>query len=240
MKLTKRLVTISTAATAAVLLSAGGAQAQDDGDFLSFLGSTTLPQASTPVQVGHGNTYIGTQNINTNNNIGGGVNNNNNNNNSGGRTQSHDDDDSGLFSLLHKTALVPASYSVQVGEGNSYTETQNNNTNNNLGGGTNNNNNNNGGGVNNNNNNNNIGGGTNNNNNNNGGEGTNNNNNNNNGGAKDKAVDAHDDAATRSVGGVRALIEDATRSHLQTCYPIEQAGLGDTYIGTLNISCNQH
>lgn len=159
MKLTKRLVTISTAATAAVLLSAGGAQAQDDGDFLSFLGSTTLPQASTPVQVGHGNTYIGTQNINTNNNIGGGVNNNNNNNNGGGSTQSHDDEDSGLSSLLRKAALVPASYSVQVGEGNSYTETQNNNTNNNTGGGTNNNNNNNGGGVNNNNNNNNTGGG---------------------------------------------------------------------------------
>lgn len=237
MKLAKRFAAISTAATAAVLLSAGGAQAQDDGDFLSFLGSATLPQASTPVQVGHGNTYIGTQNVNTNNNLGGGVN-NNNNNNDGGSTKSHDDDE-GFFSLLHRAGLVQASYAVQVGEGNSYTETQNNNTNNNIGGGTNNNNNNNnnGGDVNNNNNNN-IGGGTNNNNNNNGSGGTNNNNNNI-GGAAEKAADAHDSAEIRSTEGIRSLLDETALSHLQACYPIEHVGLGDTYVGTLNISCNQ-
>ncbi|MFE2289002.1 hypothetical protein ACFXDJ_33135 [Streptomyces sp. NPDC059443] len=240
MKLTKRFVTISTAATAAVLLSAGGAQAQDDGEFLSFLGSTTLLQASNPVQVGHGNTYIGTQNINTNNNIGGGVNNNNNNNNnSGSVTQSHDDDDAGFFSLLRSTALVRPSYSVQVGAGNTHTGTQNDNTNNNIGGGTNNNNNNNnnGDGVNNNNNNNNNDGGPN-----------NNNNNNNNGKTADKdkekdkakVTKPHGDVEAQSAGGILSFLDDTTLSHLQTCYPVDRVGQGDIYVGTLNISCNQH
>ncbi|MDJ0382944.1 hypothetical protein [Streptomyces sp. G-G2] len=118
MKLTKRFVAISTAATAVVLFSAGGAQAQDHGEFLSFLGTTTFQRVSYAVQVGDGNTYIGTQNINTNNNTGGGTNNNNNNN--GGGVNNNNNNNNG-------------------GKG------PNNNNNNNGGGAANNNNNNNNG-----------------------------------------------------------------------------------------------
>jgi hypothetical protein len=64
-KLTKRFATISTAATAAVLLSAGGAQAQGDGGLLSLLDDSPLLQVCYPMgQVGQGNSFTGTQNIN--------------------------------------------------------------------------------------------------------------------------------------------------------------------------------
>ncbi|MEU6596852.1 hypothetical protein [Streptomyces flaveolus] len=88
MKLTKRFTTISTAAIAVLLFSAGGAQAQGDGGLLSRLGVASLLQAPYRLgQAGTGGTE--TQNTtnnnnNNNNNNAGGVNNNNNNNNNGG------------------------------------------------------------------------------------------------------------------------------------------------------------
>ncbi|MER6978532.1 hypothetical protein [Streptomyces carpinensis] len=85
MKLTKRFAAISTAAAAAVLFSAGGAQAQDDGDSPSLPGSPALIQICAPIgQAGDGNTINGNQNINCNLNNGGTNNNNNNNNNGNG------------------------------------------------------------------------------------------------------------------------------------------------------------
>ncbi|GAA1248840.1 MULTISPECIES: hypothetical protein [Streptomyces] len=64
MKLTRRFATISTAATATLLLSAGGAQAQGDGGLLSLLGNSSLVQVCYPMgQVGNGNVNTGTQNM---------------------------------------------------------------------------------------------------------------------------------------------------------------------------------
>lgn len=63
-KLIKRFAGISTATTVAVLLSAGGAQAQGDGGLLSLLGNTSLVQVCFPMgQVGQGNKVGGNQNI---------------------------------------------------------------------------------------------------------------------------------------------------------------------------------
>ncbi|WP_225822908.1 hypothetical protein [Streptomyces naphthomycinicus] len=65
MRLTKRLATIGTATMAAVVLGAGGAHAQGDGGLLSLLGHPSIVLACFPAgQVGHGNTFNGTQNIN--------------------------------------------------------------------------------------------------------------------------------------------------------------------------------
>ncbi|MFJ5270602.1 hypothetical protein [Streptomyces sp. NPDC088358] len=113
MKLTKRIVTISAAATAAVLLSVGGAQAQGDGGSLPVLGDASLPQSPYA-----GTAFIGTPN--TTNNGGGGNNNNNNNNgrgpnnnnnNNGGTNNNNNNiggqtrDNGGLLSLLGVTRL---------------------------------------------------------------------------------------------------------------------------------------
>ncbi|OKK18422.1 hypothetical protein AMK16_19160 [Streptomyces sp. CB00455] len=213
MHLTKRFVAISTAATAAVLFSAGGAQAQENGEFLSFLGNTTLLRVSYPVQVGNDNTYTGPQNTNTNNNTGGGTNNNNNNNGAGGLQQ----DVAGLYS--RSTALMQVSHPVQVGNGNTYTGPQNTNTNNNTGGGTNNNNNNNGG-VNNNNNNNNLGGGV------------NNNNNNNNNIGSGSGIDKGNQMRKT------ARLQDGAA--MQSCYPMTRLAQDIAVIEHLNIDCDQH
>ncbi|MFG2617528.1 hypothetical protein ACGFXC_07860 [Streptomyces sp. NPDC048507] len=227
MKLTKQFAAISVAATATVLFSAGGAQAQGEGEFLSFLGNAPLQQISYTVQLGDGNTYTGTQNNNTNNNSGKGTANNNNNNNNGG----------GSSSALGSRALQEISYPVQVGNGNNFIGTQNNNTNNNTGAGTynnNNNNNNNGGGTFNNNNNNNNGG-VNNNNNNNGG-GTNNNNNNNNGKGAHRAMRA------LSSGNFAPLLKEAARANRQACSPsMGHIGQNSNVIsGALKMHCAQN
>ncbi|MES4890334.1 hypothetical protein [Streptomyces sp. NPDC096012] len=108
MRLTKRFATISAAATAAVLFSAGGAQAQGSGGLLSLLSNTPLLKLSYPVgQVkqstskstststkttsktstdtqNNGNAANNNNNNNNNNNGGAANNNNNNNNNNGG------------------------------------------------------------------------------------------------------------------------------------------------------------
>ncbi|MEU8460901.1 hypothetical protein [Streptomyces sp. NPDC029003] len=239
MKLTKQIASISVAAAATVLLSAGGAQAQGDGEFLSFLGNAPLQKISYPVQLGDGNTYTGTQNTNnnTNNNSGKGIANNNNNNNNGGGSQAD-----GTSSTLGRAALQEISYPVQVGGGNTYIGTQNinNNINNNTGSGTynNNNNNNNGGGTFNNNNNNNNGGVNNNNNNNNngGGASTNNNNNNNNGRR------AHRDIRTLSGGKLAPLLNEAAYTKRQVCsssmgYIVQNSTV---ISGALQIHCTQN
>ncbi|MER6317046.1 hypothetical protein ABT237_25260 [Streptomyces sp. NPDC001581] len=63
MKLTRRFATISAAATATLLLSAGGAQAEGDGGLLSLLGNSPLIQVCYPMgQVGGiGNSNTGAQ-----------------------------------------------------------------------------------------------------------------------------------------------------------------------------------
>ncbi|MEU1407714.1 hypothetical protein ABZ471_36220 [Streptomyces sp. NPDC005728] len=64
MKLPKRLATISTAATALFLCTAGSSQAQGDGGLLSLLGSPSIVLVCLPAgQVGHDNTFNGVQNI---------------------------------------------------------------------------------------------------------------------------------------------------------------------------------
>ncbi|MFJ9822407.1 hypothetical protein ACIRU3_45795 [Streptomyces sp. NPDC101151] len=64
MKLSKRLATISTAATALFLCSAGSSQAQGEGGLLSLLGSPSIVLFCFPSgQVGHDNTFNGIQNI---------------------------------------------------------------------------------------------------------------------------------------------------------------------------------
>lgn len=65
MKLTRRFATISAAATATLLLSAGGAQAEGDGGLLSLLGNSPLIQVCYPMgQVGGiGNINTGAQNM---------------------------------------------------------------------------------------------------------------------------------------------------------------------------------
>lgn len=65
MELTRRFATISAAATATLLLSAGGAQAEGDGGLLSLLGNSPLIQVCYPMsQVGNGNINTGTQHNN--------------------------------------------------------------------------------------------------------------------------------------------------------------------------------
>jgi hypothetical protein len=67
LKLAKRLATITTATTAALLCGAGGAHAQGDGGLHSLLGSPSIVLACFPAgQVGQGNTFNGTQNVNCN------------------------------------------------------------------------------------------------------------------------------------------------------------------------------
>ncbi|MDH6541450.1 hypothetical protein [Streptomyces sp. SPB4] len=213
MKLTKQFAAISVAATATVLFSAGGAHAQGDGEFLSSLGNTTLQRISYPVQIGDGNSYIGTQNINTNNNSGKGIANNNNNNNNGNGNGG-------------RAALQEISYPVQLGNGNNFIGTQNINTNNNTGAGTynNNNNNNNGSGTFNNNNNNNNGGVANNNNNNNG-----------------NGAHRHANRAMNS-GKLAPLLNAAARINRQSCSSqMGQIGQSSAVIsGAMRMYCAQN
>ncbi|GAA3386854.1 hypothetical protein [Streptomyces roseoviridis] len=70
MKPTQRFAAVTAAAAASILLSAGGALAQNDEGLLSpLLGNVSLLQVCYPMgQVGHGNTFAGTQNINCNQN----------------------------------------------------------------------------------------------------------------------------------------------------------------------------
>ncbi|MFF1566943.1 hypothetical protein ACFVY1_26040 [Streptomyces sp. NPDC058293] len=65
MKLTRRFATLSAAATATLLLSAGGAQADGDGGLLSLLGNSPILQVCYPMgQVGGiGNRNTGAQNM---------------------------------------------------------------------------------------------------------------------------------------------------------------------------------
>ncbi|MGW2426308.1 hypothetical protein ACWC0C_45205 [Streptomyces sp. NPDC001709] len=64
MKLPTRLATISTAATALLLCSAGSSQAQGDGGLLPLLGSPSIVLLCLPSgQVGHDNSFNGIQNI---------------------------------------------------------------------------------------------------------------------------------------------------------------------------------
>ncbi|MEV7388035.1 MULTISPECIES: hypothetical protein [unclassified Streptomyces] len=114
MKLTKRLATISTAVTAAILISAGGAQAQSAGGSIPILDSIPLLRVLQPTGLaGLRDAATGTQstnNDNNNNNATGGPNNNNNNNS--GRTNNNNNNnngdtptqgDGGIFPLLGKS-----------------------------------------------------------------------------------------------------------------------------------------
>ncbi|MER6225991.1 hypothetical protein ABT189_36505 [Streptomyces sp900105755] len=139
MKLAKRFATISAAVTAAVLFSAGGAQAQSGGGLLSLLSDIPLLGTSYPLGLaGQGGTSTGAQttnNNNNNNNTGGGPNNNNNNN--GGGTNNNNNNNNGdsqtqtggagVLPLLGKSLInfqicLPKG---QVGSSNTLTGNQN-------------------------------------------------------------------------------------------------------------------
>lgn len=138
MKLAKRFATISAAATAAILFSAAGAQAQSNGGLLSVLDSIPLLRMPyTMGATGQGDTPLGTQTTNNNNNNnnaggpnnnnnnnGGGTNNNNNNNNGDSQTQGNT---AGLLPLLGKSLFnFQVCYPKgQVGSGNTFTGNQN-------------------------------------------------------------------------------------------------------------------
>ncbi|MEV8534829.1 hypothetical protein [Streptomyces sp. NPDC051211] len=66
MKLTKRMTAACTAvAAAALVFGAGGAHADTEGSLLSLLGTPSITLACFPSgQVGQGNTFTGTQNVN--------------------------------------------------------------------------------------------------------------------------------------------------------------------------------
>ncbi|MEU9454672.1 hypothetical protein [Streptomyces sp. NPDC048277] len=139
MKFTKRIAAISAAATAAILFSAGGAQAQSDAGLLSLLGN--LPFLQMPYATGlaeKAGTSTGTRatnNNNNNNNTGVGPNNNNNNN--GGRTNNNNNNnngdsrgrggEAGIFSLLGKSLInFQVCYPKgQAGTHNTFTGNQN-------------------------------------------------------------------------------------------------------------------
>ncbi|CAK7287163.1 hypothetical protein [Streptomyces misionensis] len=128
MKLAKRFATISAAATAAILFSATGAQAQSNGGLLSLLDSIPLLRMPyTMGATGQGDTPLGAQttnNNNNNNNNAGGPNNNNNNNNGDSQTQGNT---AGLLPLLGKSLFnFQVCYPKgQVGSGNTFTGNQN-------------------------------------------------------------------------------------------------------------------
>ncbi|MER8113531.1 MULTISPECIES: hypothetical protein [unclassified Streptomyces] len=136
MKLAKRFTAISVAATAAILLSAGGAQAQSGGGLLSLLGDIPLlrmPFSMGTAGLGDGSTGTQTNNNNNNNtggpnnnnnNNGGGTNNNNNNNNGDSQAQG---EGAGILSLLGKSLInFQVCYPKgQVGSGNTFTGNQN-------------------------------------------------------------------------------------------------------------------
>ena len=113
MKLAKRFTAISVAVTAAILFSAGGAQAQSGGGLLSLLGD--IPLLRMPFSMGTaglGDSSTGTQT------------NNNNNNNGDSQAQA---DGAGILSLLGKSLInFQVCYPKgQVGSGNTFTGNQN-------------------------------------------------------------------------------------------------------------------
>ncbi|MFH8339653.1 hypothetical protein [Streptomyces sp. AM6-12] len=137
MKLAKRFAAVSVAATAAIIFSAGGAQAQSGGGLLSLLGD--IPLLRMPFSMGTaglGGSTTGTQTTNNNNNNntggpnnnnnnnGGGTNNNNNNNNGDSQAQASD---TGILSLLGKSLInFQVCYPKgQEGSGNTFTGNQN-------------------------------------------------------------------------------------------------------------------
>jgi hypothetical protein len=142
MKLAKRIATISAAATAAILFSAGGAQAaQTDGGLIALLGNLPLLHlADQAGSAGQGqkagnsetttNNNVNTNGVgpnnnnNNNNNGGGGPNNNNNNNNGDTQTQGGG---GGLFPLLGGPLInFQVCYTKgQDGSGNTFTGNQN-------------------------------------------------------------------------------------------------------------------
>ncbi len=126
-----------------MLFSSGGAQAQGDGGILSLVGARSLLDACFPLeQVGLGDSCTAVRdNNNNNNNNNGGVNNNNNNNGTGevnnnnnnnvGTTQGQG---GGLLSILGTTSIIQVCYPMgQVGQGNTFSGTQNINCNQNAG-----------------------------------------------------------------------------------------------------------
>ncbi|MEW2295829.1 hypothetical protein ABZ719_24510 [Streptomyces sp. NPDC006743] len=143
MRLKKRFATIGVAAAAAVLFSSGGAQAQGDGGLLSLLGARSLLDACSPLeQVGLGESCTAArENNNNNNNNNGGVNNNNNNNGTGEVNNNNNNNvgttpgqGGGLLSILGTTSIIQVCYPMgQVGQGNTFTGTQNINCNQNAG-----------------------------------------------------------------------------------------------------------
>ncbi|MQY36037.1 hypothetical protein SRB17_40340 [Streptomyces sp. RB17] len=140
MTFAKRFTTISAAAVAAILLSAGGAQAQGDGGLRSLLGTIPLLRASNPMEMagqgGGGSTGTQTTNNknNNNNNAGSGPNNNNNNNGGGPNNNNNNNNGDtqaqgtgGLLPLLGKSLInIQVCYPMgQVGSGNTLTGNQN-------------------------------------------------------------------------------------------------------------------
>ncbi|MEU9340666.1 hypothetical protein AB0D74_05520 [Streptomyces sp. NPDC048278] len=128
----------SAAVTAAILFSAGGAQAQNGGGLLSLLSDIPLLGTSSPLGLaGQGGTSTGAQttNNNNNNNNGGGPNNNNNNN--GGGTNNNNNNNNGdsqtqaggtgILPLLGKSLInFQICYPKgQVGSSNTLTGNQN-------------------------------------------------------------------------------------------------------------------
>lgn len=109
MKLTKRLATISTAATAAILISAGGAQAQSAGGSIPLLDRIPLLRVFQPTGLaGLADAATGTQstnNNNNNNNATGGPNNNNNNNS--GRTNNNNNNNNGDTPTQGNGGILP-------------------------------------------------------------------------------------------------------------------------------------
>ncbi|MFG2638597.1 hypothetical protein ACGFX8_33255 [Streptomyces sp. NPDC048362] len=133
MKLTKRFAMISAMAAAAILLSAGGAQAQGDGGLLSVLGNTPLlklshlvpqtKQAKGGTSTDGGATNNNNNNNNNNNGNGAATNNNNNNNNVSAQAPG------GLLSLLDNLSLLNLQICPKGQEGTTNTFSGNQNIN---------------------------------------------------------------------------------------------------------------
>ncbi|MFJ7151256.1 hypothetical protein ACIQVT_24155 [Streptomyces sp. NPDC100445] len=110
MKLVKRFATISAAATAVILLSAGGAQAQSDGGLMSLLGNLPLLRVANPMKSGglsDSGTLAETQTNNNNNNNLTGSGPNNNNNNNGGGTNNNNNNNNGDTQAQGAGGIIP-------------------------------------------------------------------------------------------------------------------------------------
>jgi hypothetical protein len=141
-KLTRRFAAISAAAITAVVVSAGGAQAQGSGGILSLLGQPSLVQVPYGMGQGDSGDTRNNTNNNTNNNTGGVNNNNNNNNNGDGAATNNNNNNNnvfggvqnqgggGLLGFLGIRSLVQVCYPIgQVGHRNTFTGNQNINCN---------------------------------------------------------------------------------------------------------------